>query len=213
MRRALLGETVPVARLRPALKYRQVAFYRQESLALSGDTPFLQMLATLPRLFRRLGYKGWVLLFDEAEAIAQVRLPSRARSYRILHHLLYPGSPPPGLYPVFAFTPDFFLRLHEEDYQLPYFDRDYAQAWRDLSVYQLHGLSLAAWQELCDVLIALHAAAYDWPADRGRLLPVLTERLRTLPIEDTRSTLKALVDELDQVEQQAFFAQRFENRD
>jgi hypothetical protein len=216
LRRALLGETVPVAQFRPALKYRQVAFYRQESLALNGDTPFLQMLATLPRLFRRMGYKGWVLLFDEAEAIVQVRLPLRARSYRILHQLLYPeshpGSPPPGLYPIFAFTPDFFLKLREEDYQLPYFDRDYGQAWRDLSVYQLRGLSLAAWQELCDALIALHTAAYDWPADRGQLLPVLTERLRTLPLEDTRSTLKALVDELDQTEQQTFFAQRFENR-
>jgi hypothetical protein len=34
----------------------------------------------------------------------------------------------------------------------------------------------------------------------------LTERLGTLPLQDTRITLKALVDELDQVQQQAFFA-------
>ncbi len=48
LRRTLLGEAVPVARLRPALKYRQVAFYRQASLALRGDEPFVQMLITLP---------------------------------------------------------------------------------------------------------------------------------------------------------------------
>jgi hypothetical protein len=71
-----------------------------------------------------------VLLFDEGEAISQVRRPQRARSYRILHRLLRPDSPPPGFYPVFAFTPDFFQRLQEEDYGLPEFDRDYAQAWR-----------------------------------------------------------------------------------
>src|SRR5262245_19929848 len=68
LRRALQGETVPVARLRAALKYRQVSFYRQASLALSGDEPFLQMVLALPQLFRGMGYRGWVLLFDEGEA-------------------------------------------------------------------------------------------------------------------------------------------------
>jgi hypothetical protein len=207
LRRALQGETVPVVRLRAALKYRQVPFYRQASLALSGDEPFLQMVLALPRLFRRMGYRGWVLLFDEGEAISQVRRPQRARGYRILHRLLRPDSPPPGFYPVFAFTPDFFQRLQEEDYGLPEFDRDYAQAWRQLSVFQVRSLSPAVWRDLCETLIALHAAAYDWPADRDRLLPLLTASLSTLPLQDTRSTFKALVDELDQVHQQEWFAQ------
>ncbi len=152
-----------------------------------------------------MGYKGWVLLFDEAEEIAQVRSPLRARSYRILDRLLYPESPQPGFYPIFAFTPDFFQQVQEEDYDLPYFDEDYAAAWRDLSVYQLHGLSLDAWRELCETLIELHAAAYQWSADREQLLRLLTERLGVLPLQDTRATLKALVDELDQVQQEAFF--------
>jgi hypothetical protein len=39
-------------------------------------------------------------------------------------------------------------------------------------------------------------------------MPGLTARLQTLPLHDPRATLKALVDELDQVQQQAFFAQR-----
>ena len=207
LRRALYGETVPVARLRAALKYRQVSFYRQASLALSGHEPFLHMTLALPQLFRTMGYRGWVLLFDEGEAIAQVPRPLRARSYRLLHHLLCPEAPTPGLYPVFAFTPDFFQRLQEEDYDLPYFDRNYAQAWRHLSVYHLHGLSRAAWQELGTILIGLHAAAYGWHADQEHLVPLLTTRLATLPLHDPRLTLKALVDELDQVQQQTFFAQ------
>jgi P-loop Domain of unknown function (DUF2791) len=208
LRRALHGETIPVARLRAALKYRQVAFYRQASLALQGDEPFLQMVLALPQLFRRMGYRGWVLLFDEGEAISQVRRPLRARSYRILHRLLYPTSSPSGFYPVFAFTPDFFQRLQDEDYGLPEFDRDYAQAWRQLSIYQLHGLSLATWRELCDPLIAVHAAAYGWHADRERLRPLLRALLPNLPLQDPRSTLKALVDEIDQVHQQEWFAEK-----
>ena len=204
----LQGEFIPVARLRAALKSRQVSFYRDASLALQSDEPFLQMLLALPQLFRRLGYRGWVVLFDEGEAISQVRRPMRARSYRILHRLLWPDSPPKGFYPVFAFTPDFFQRLQEEDYGLPEFDRDYVRAWRQLSLYQLHGLSLADWRDLCHPLIAVHSAAYGWHADRERLLPLLTAHLHTLPLQDPRSTFKALVDELDQVHQQEWFAQR-----
>ncbi len=208
LHRALLGEAVPVVQLRPALKYRQVAFYRQASLARRGDESFLQMILALPQLLRRMGYKGWMLLFDEAEAITQVRLPMRARSYRLLYRLLHPESSSSGLYPVFACTPDFFQQLDEEDYLLKYFDHDYARVWRDLSVYRLHGLSLAAWQALSDRLIDLHAAAYRWPADRNHLLPVLTGHLHTLPLDDNRATLKALVDELDHVQQQVFFGLR-----
>ena len=208
LRRALWGEHVPVVRLRAALKYRQVAFYRQASLALHGDEPFVQMVLALPTLFRRLGYRGWVLLFDEGEAIIQGSRPMRARGYRTLHRLLYPEAPCPGFHPVFAFTPDFFQRLHEEEYDLPPFERDYASAWRHLTVYHLRELSRAAWHDLCATLIALHAAAYHWSANYEQLLPVLTARLQTLPLQDPRTTLKALVDELDQVQQQAFFAPR-----
>lgn len=207
LRRVLCGEAVPVARVRPALKYRQVAFYREHSLAVPGDEPFVQMIAALSQLFRRMGYQGWVLLFDEGEAMIQVRSPLRARSYRILHRLLCPESAQPGFYPVFAFTPDFFQQVHDENYALPYFDRDYAAAWRDLSVYQLSSLSRSDWQELCETLVALHGTAYQWAAHRDGLLPRLVDRLDVLPLQDTRATLKALVDELDQAQQEAFFAE------
>lgn len=213
LRRALYGEPIPTARLRAALKYRQVSFYRQASLALVGDEPFLRMLGALPQLFRRMGYKGWVLLCDEGEAMVQVRRPARARGYRLLHRLLCPTTPQPGLYPVFAFTPDFFQRLQQEDFHDPYFDQDYAQALQHLSVYHLRGLSAAAWQEICNTLITLHAAAYHWPADRAHLMAVLTARLQPLRLQEPRVVLKALVDTLDQVQQQTFFAQRFGNKD
>jgi hypothetical protein len=188
------------------LKYRQVTFYHQQSLSLHGDEPYVRMLQALPQLLYRMGYQGWVLLFDEAEAMVQVRTPLRAQSYRILHRLLYPSVAQPRYYPVFACTPDFFQQIDTEDYGLAYFDQNYAALWKGVSVYQLHGLSPAAWQELCATLIALHALAYEWSAEQAQLLSRLTARLATLPLQDTRATLKALVDELDHVQQQAFFA-------
>ena len=208
LRRMLLGDSVPVARLRPALKYRQVSFYRQATLAVDSHESFVQMTLALPALFRRMGYRGWVLLFDEGEAMIQGPRPMRARGYRTLHRLLYPAAACPGLHPVFAFTPDFFQRLHEEEYDLPPFERNYAEAWQHLNVHHLRGLSRVAWHDLGTTLMTLHAAAYHWPADHAHLMPLLTARLQTLPLHDPRATLKALVDELDQVQQQAFFAQR-----
>ncbi|ETX08541.1 MAG: hypothetical protein ETSY2_04780 [Candidatus Entotheonella gemina] len=204
--RMLMGETVPVANLRPALKYRQVSFYRQASLTLRGETPFFLMIETLAQLLQQMGYKGWVLLFDEAEAIIQVRSTLRARAYRNLNDLLSPTLTPSAIYPVFAFTPDFFQKIREEDYDLPYFDEDYASAWRDLSIYPLRSLSRAAWQDLSETLIGLHAEAYQWTADREHLRTLLDDRLRSLPLQDTRVTLKGLIDELDQVQQEALFA-------
>ena len=212
LQRALLGEQVPVARLRAALKYRQVSFYRQGSLALSGDEPFILMVQALPALFCRMGYAGWVLLFDEGEAMLQGSRPMRARGYRTLHRLVFPATPSPGFHPVFAFTPEFFQRLSEEDYSLPPFERNYADALRSLSVYHLRGLSRPAWHALCATLITLHAAAYRWPAQPEALLPVLTSRLQNLPLQDPRTTLKGLVDELDQAQQQTFFAQQVRDR-
>ena len=203
--RMLMGETVPIAALRPALKYRQVSFYRQASLTLRGETPFFLMIETLAQLLRQMGYKGWMLLFDEAEAIVQVRSTLRARAYRNLHGLLSPTLTPSAVYPVFAFTPDFFQKIREEDYELPYFDADYARAWRDLSVYVLRGLSRSAWQDLSETLIGLHAEAYQWAVDREHLRTLLHDRLNALPLQDTRVTLKGLIDELDQVQQEAFF--------
>lgn len=206
LRRALSGESVPAAQLRPALKYRQVDFYRQASLSLARHETFLRMMLSLPQLFRRMGYKGWVLLFDEGEAIVQVRRPQRARAYHVLNQLLYPAPPCPGLYPVFAFTPDFFQRLQEEDFEHPDFARDYARAWRHLSRYDLHGLSTDEWWTLCERLIGLHAAAYRWRPDPAQLMARLKTRQQAMRQQEARVILKALVDELDQVQQQDFFA-------
>jgi hypothetical protein len=55
LQRVLLGETVPVASFRPALKYRQVAFYRQASLTLRGEAPFFIMIEAIGQLLRQMG--------------------------------------------------------------------------------------------------------------------------------------------------------------
>ena len=110
--RALEGEAVPLSRLREVFKYRQVPLYKDAPLACRGSEPFLLMVQALSRLLRNMGCRGWVLLFDEAEAIAQAGVISRSKSYNLLHRLFAQDvSGSAFLYPVFAFTDDFFQRL------------------------------------------------------------------------------------------------------
>ena len=158
------------------------------------------------------GLRGWVLLFDEGEAMLQGARPMRARGYRTLHRLVFPATPSPDFHPVFAFTPDFFQRLHEEDYSLPPFERNYADALRSLGVYHLRGLSRAAWHALCATLSRSMLRHTAGQPTRRHCCPVLTTRLQTLPLQDPRTTLKGLVDELDQAQQQTFFAQQVGER-
>ncbi len=203
--RALAGDVMPVYRLCHALKYRQVDFYKDASLTCKGAEPYLQMIRGLGWLFQMMGYRGWVLLFDEGESISQVRVTSRSRSYQILDQMLFPEVPSASIYPVFAFTDDFFQKVDEEEYdrmrirneeEILYFEKDYARAWTDLKRYPLHDLSPKEWHALIEKLTHLHAQAYQWQPD-AYVQREMARRLSRMQGQETRYRLKGLVDELD----------------
>jgi len=209
--RAFAGHVVPVHRLRHAFKYRQVAFYREASLTCRGSEPYLQMVRGLAQLLRKMGYRGWVLLFDEGESISQVRITSRSRSYRMLDRMLSPEISVRFLYPVFAFTDDFFQKVEEEEYdrvrvrgglEIPYFEKNYADAWKGLTHYRLQDLSQTEWDGLAEKLMYLHARAYRWEPPDAQVRREMAERLSDMQGQETRYKLKALVDQLDLAHQE-----------
>ena len=214
LRRALEGEAVPLPRLRNALKYRGIAVPRGESLSRRQPEAFVDMMEAFSCLLQRMGYRGWVLLFDEGEAVAQARSPfARSRSYGILHRLfgLDPSSGPSCIYPVFAFTEDFLQRVKGEAYdkvlvrgerEIPYFRRNYAEEWRHLNLYRLSDLSAQEWEELSRRLVCLHARAYGWSPPEEAVIQQMQRRLAALRAQETRLKLKALVDSLDLAHQE-----------
>lgn len=214
--RAINGEPVPTARMRDAFKYRQVSFYKEGSLVCRGSEPFLNMIRGLASLFRKIGYRGWVVLFDEAESISQAQVFARSRSYKLLDRMFSPEAGTAAeLFPVFAFTDDFFERVKQEDYgrariredmEIPYFERNYAEAWQGLNLYRLHDLSKEEWKELSRKLIRLHATAYGWSPPEPRMQEAMARRLDELRSQETRLKLKALVDQLDLAQQEMLFA-------
>ncbi|MCW5213434.1 DUF2791 family P-loop domain-containing protein [Desulfobulbus sp. TB] len=207
---ALNGNSPPVVRLRQALRYREVSFYKEQSLVCKGWEPYFEMVRGLGLMFQQMGYKGWVLLFDEAEAIAQIRINARRKSYAILNRFFCPDAPLTGLYPVFAFTDDFFSTVKNEDYERVdtrgeveqlYFGENYARAWRRLNIHNLQDLSAREWQTLAEKLIHVHAKAYDWQPEPKEVQKQLATTLKETGMREARLKIKALVNQLDFVEQ------------
>jgi len=205
--RALAGEPIPARYLGRIFKSCGVSFYKEGPLRCRGAAPFIAMLKGLSILLRQMGYPGWVLLFDEAEAIGQARVTSRSKGYLLLHHLFTLG--PSGaafLYPVFAFTDDFFARVEAEEYErllvrrgtpIPCFERNYGREWRKLKIFRLHDLSKPEWEELAIKLACLHGRAYGWNPAPDRVSQELSTRLAARTDQETRLRLKSLVDGLD----------------
>jgi len=202
--RALAGTPVPAAPLKQAIQARGAPILGP--LTMRGPEAWLQAMQGIGYLVRQIGYNGWVVLFDEGESIAQLSLRSRSRSYQHLHRLFKPEAPVAGLFPIFAFTDDFLEKVKDEDYdrvslrrgeQVPVFERNYAHEWRDLNLYRLADLSAREWEELTGKLVHLHARAYRWHPAEARVNAAMRTRLAEFPSMETRSKLKALVDQLD----------------
>ncbi|NOY70555.1 MAG: hypothetical protein GXP53_13900 [Deltaproteobacteria bacterium] len=203
---AMNGNQLPVFRLRHALKYRQVSFYKDESLVCKGWEPYFEAVTALGAMFRTMGFKGWALLFDEGESIAQLPVNTRRKSYSILHRFFVPASPLLGIYPIFAFTDDFFMRVKSEDYgrvcvkndrELPYFEENYAVVWRHLNIHSLHNLSAEEWKTLAEKLIRLHARAYDWMPPRTEIRAKMVKILAETGEREARLKIKSLINILD----------------
>lgn len=207
LKNAIMGKDIPVWRLRPALYYRQVCFYREYPLTCGEPNQYLDLVQGLAQLFCNIGFKGWVMLFDEGEAICQTRVTSRSKSYKLLDKIFDSQSSTRGFYPVFAFTPDFFIRLQDEQYDPvteqkgSWFEKNYFTAWKNINIHNLHDLSKGEWKTLIEKLILLHAGAYKWSPPAVLMENQMNQALLKYNGVEPRLKFKLLVNLLD-LEQQ-----------
>jgi hypothetical protein len=195
LEKALIGDDLPVTRLKKILKCRGIEGYQKESLNCRGNLFHVRMVQALGKVLKEMGHKGLILFFDEAESITQGRLGNRAKSYEILNQFFQSHD---SIYPIFAFTDDFFEKVKHEQYddEKQTFSQNYAEVWKDLNIERLQNFSGDEWEALQDRLIQLYAEAYqiDLPHQiRGRL----QELLDKLEAQEARFKLKALVNQLD----------------
>jgi hypothetical protein len=193
--KALMGYDIPAAHLKSICKYREVKGYQEHSLSCRGNDLYFQMVQSLGRVLQEMGYKGLLLFFDEAESIAQLRLGHRAKSYHLLDRFFQTKG---FVFPVFAFTDDFFDKANHELYDdnKEIFPKNYAEIWRNLNILRLSDFSSHGWDSLLNRLMQLYSQAYqiDLPL---QIMPSLQALLGKLESQETRLKLKALVHKLD----------------
>jgi hypothetical protein len=73
-------------------------------------------IAFLSRLFRLLGYDGWVILFDEAALIGRLGRRSRQKAYLHMRNFLAPNRGE-SIYSVFAFNASFIQDVVEAKHE------------------------------------------------------------------------------------------------
>jgi hypothetical protein len=114
------------------------------------------------------------------------------------------------VFPVFAFTDDFFDQVKHEPYDenREIFPKNYAEAWLNLNILRLQDISSHGWKSLLDRLTQLYVEAYqiDPPLQMQRELQSLLDRLE---VQETRFKLKALVNKLDMETQQVLLDNTF----
>ena len=218
LKNALMGKEIPGFRLKAAFHYRKVPFYKDHSLVCKDPGQYLAAVKGLARLFTTMGFKGWMLLFDEGESIGQTRITSRSKSYELLDDIFRSDPGSPGFFPVFAFTHDFFTLVADEPYdrtraawgrkketsapQIPCFARNYHRAWKqDLNIHVLQDLSARDWQVLIRKLLVLHGKAYGWEPKTAALEKEAVRVLSRHGRAESRMKLRLLVNHLD-LEQQ-----------
>ncbi len=218
LKNALLGKNIPAWRLSSVFKYRQVDFYQDKSLVCKKSDEYLDMVQGMARLFQNIGYRGWVVLFDEGESIIQNNIISRAKSYKLLDKILYPKINKEALFPVFAFTNDFFSKVEYEEYDrlMPpkrckgkkqdqknlknkdfYFDKNYHNEWKNIQKLKLHDLASQERETLIQRLVIIHGLAYGWKPSMDSMINKIKKELQKYKSDETRLTLKLIVNTLD----------------
>ncbi len=220
LKNALMGKEIPAHKLSAAFHYREVPFYKDHSLVCREPKEYLAMVKGLARLFKEMGYGGWVLLFDEGESIGQTRITSRSKSYDLLHEIFCPEKPAQGFYPVFAFTHDFFTLVETEPWdrtrrpggrqkidqpteKIPCFACNYHKAWKKINIHSLQDLSPDEWETLSGKLKILHGRAYGWEPETPELAREMKQVLSQNKGAESRMKLRLLVNQLDLEQQKA----------
>ena len=196
--KALIGHEVRLDHLRKILKTENIEGYQKKSLSCRGNNPYIQMILSLGKLLKEMGYKGLIVFFDEGESIAQGSLKNRAKSYEALDQFFESKG---FFYPLFAFTDDFFEKVKQEEYEnrKQLFPKNYGECWQDLNLVRFQKSLSNKWENLLDRLIQLYREAYhiDSSFQMAGIKEKLQELLEKLKTDETRFKLKALVHKLD----------------
>ncbi len=129
--------------------------------------------AFMSALFRRLGYAGWVILFDEAELIGRLGKKARAKSYGTMQSFLRPSAMLEAVFSVFAFSSSFTEEVIDKKHEFENAETIFADDAAALKAAkatlnaiidapELASLSKAEILRVLESIQEFHGMAYDW---------------------------------------------------
>lgn len=124
----------------------------------------------LSHLFVKLGYNGWVILFDETELIGRLGKKTRLKAYKNMAEFLFPNERLESTYTMFAlgasYAEDVIESKHEFDTLAEVYPEDMEPMKSVLEAIinaeQLKPLTKEEIDEILEKLQAFHGRAYGW---------------------------------------------------
>ena len=160
----------------------------------------------LSRLFRLMGYNGWVILIDETELIGRLSKKARLNAYRNMAQFLLPDERLEGIYTLFALGASYTEDVIETKHDYENLEEIYPEQQEPLRTVlnlitraqQLAPLTDSEIREVLKKIQVFHGRAYDWNPNisMGTILAA-TQSGRYL----LRTKLRAAIELLDQLYQ------------
>ena len=160
----------------------------------------------LSRLFRLMGYNGWVILIDETELIGRLSKKARLNAYRNMAQFLLPDERLEGIYTLFALGASYTEDVIETKHDYENLEEIYPEQLEPVRTVlnlitraqQLAPLTDSEIREVLKKIQVFHGRAYDWNPNisMGTILAATQSGGYLL-----RTKLRAAIELLDQLYQ------------
>lgn len=160
----------------------------------------------LSRLFRLMGYNGWVILIDETELIGRLSKKARLNAYRNMAQFLLPDERLEGIYTLFALGASYTEDVIETKHDYENLEEIYSEQQEPVRTVlnlitraqQLAPLTDSEIREILKKIQVFHGRAYDWNPNisMGTILAATQSGGYLL-----RTKLRAAIELLDQLYQ------------
>ena len=126
----------------------------------------------MSHLFRQMGYKGWVLLFDEAELLGRLGKKTRLKSYQAMDLFLEPSQKLESVFSLFAMSSSYVEEVIDKKHEFANLEEMFSD---DQAASNVLNMILKAPElvpltkdEIRQILMQIqdfHGRAYDWHPD------------------------------------------------
>lgn len=162
--------------------------------------------AFLSRLFRQMGYNGWVLLIDETELIGRLGKKARLNAYRNMAGFLLPDGQMEGVYTLFALGASYGEDVVEAKHEYENLEEIYPGQQEPMRsvlnlitrAQQLIPLNDGEIREILRKIQVFHGRAYGWEPDISMDTMLSVTRTGGYLL---RTRLRAAIEFLDQLYQ------------